>query len=42
MRKLHRRIDDPTEAMRSDWQQVGADIHAAIDSVMPRPPIKPR
>lgn len=42
MRKLHRRIDDPTEVMRSDWQQVGADIQAAIDSVMPRPPIKQR
>lgn len=27
--KLHRSIANPTEAMRSDWMQVGADIDAA-------------
>jgi hypothetical protein len=28
--KLHESILNPREAMRSDWMQVGADIHVAI------------
>jgi len=27
---LHRSIVNPADAMRADWMQVGADIHAAI------------
>ncbi|HDR9185561.1 TPA: hypothetical protein QDB06_006212 [Burkholderia vietnamiensis] len=30
IKKLHRSIANPAEAMMSDWMQVGADIHAAI------------
>jgi hypothetical protein len=30
IKKLHRSIANPVDAMRADWTQVGADIHAAI------------
>lgn len=30
IKKLHRSIANPTEAMHSDWAQVGADLYAAI------------
>jgi hypothetical protein len=30
VKKLHRSIASPVEAMRSDWMQVGADIDGAI------------
>lgn len=30
IKKLHRSIANPVEAMRSDWMQVGADIDGAI------------
>jgi len=29
IKKLHRSITSPTEAMYSDWSQVGADLYAA-------------
>ena len=33
--KLHRSIADPTEAMASDWERVGSDLQAAIESILP-------
>jgi hypothetical protein len=30
IKKLHRSIANPVEAMHSDWSQVGADLYAAI------------
>ena len=30
IKKLHRSIADPVEAMRSDWMHVGTDFYAAI------------
>lgn len=33
VKKLHRSISDPDEAMRADWEQVGADLRAAFKQV---------
>jgi hypothetical protein len=30
IKKLHRSIANPAEAMRADWAQVGADLYAAF------------
>ncbi|CAB3719837.1 hypothetical protein LMG22037_04667 [Paraburkholderia phenoliruptrix] len=32
IKKLHRSIADPVEAMRADWQQVGDDLRAVMGS----------
>jgi hypothetical protein len=33
IKKLHRSIANPVEAMHSDWAQVGNDLRSAFDAI---------